>query len=110
MWSEIIKRLEDGFQVADLEWAARELVKSAIDELPGSDGKAKAEWVRNKLYELVEQYDHLVPLVGQWADIPLVDLAQRELVNYVVKHTIATIIEWAYIKEVAEGSIAVKLS
>lgn len=61
------------------------LVKQAESALPGATGKEKKAWCVEKAVALVEQYDQLLPLIGQWADLPVVDSAQRYLIGLAVE-------------------------
>lgn len=65
--------------------ALRELVKRADDLMPGADGKAKKAWVIEQAVQLVERYDHLLPMIGVWADLPAVDSAERYLIGLAVE-------------------------
>lgn len=57
------------------------LVRDAESALPGATGKEKKAWCVEKAVALVEQYDQLIPVLGQWADLPLVDQAERYLIG-----------------------------
>lgn len=63
-------------------WALLEgLVKAAADQLPGKSGKEKKAWCVEKALTLVEMGDNFIPLLGQWADLPVVDSFERYLVG-----------------------------
>lgn len=67
-------------------WTAlRDLVKRADEIMPGATGQEKKAWVVEQATQLVERYDHLLPLVGAWADLPAVDSAQRYLIGLAVE-------------------------
>lgn len=63
-------------------WALLEgLVKSAADALPGATGKEKKAWCVEKAVALVEMGDNFIPILGQWADLPVVDSFERYLIG-----------------------------
>lgn len=57
------------------------LVKRADDLMPGADGKAKKAWAVEQAVTLVERFDHMLPVLGKWADIAPVDAAERYLLG-----------------------------
>lgn len=59
----------------------KKLVQQADQLMPGKTGKEKKAWCIEHAVLIVEQYDHMIPLLGQWADIPAVDAAQRYLIG-----------------------------
>lgn len=67
-------------------WTAlKDLVKKADDLMPGATGKEKKAWVVEQATEIVERYDHLIPALAKWADLPPVDAAQRYLIGLAVE-------------------------
>lgn len=61
------------------------LVKQAESALPGSTGKEKKAWCIEKAVALVEEYDQMIPLLGGWADLPIVDQFQRYLLGLAIE-------------------------
>ncbi len=92
----IADRLKDGFGVDDLEWAAKELVILAEDQLPTAPGQTKLDWVKANLIRLVESVDQLVPVVGLWLDNPLADAAEAQGIAKVVDWALTPVVDWAH--------------
>lgn len=99
IFDEISERLRDGFGIDDLEWAARRLVRGVLDAIPGATGREKLQWVKDRLVELVESLDHLIPVIGAWLDNPLADAAERQGIEAIVDWALTPVIEWAYAVE-----------
>ena len=57
------------------------LVKSAADALPGATGKEKKAWATEKAIALVEMADDFIPVLGKWADLPVIDGFERYLIS-----------------------------
>lgn len=102
---QIANRLKDGFQVNDLEWAARQLVQAANNALPGANGADKKTWVKTQILSALESVDHLIPVLGAWMDLPLFDTLQQQAVDFAVDKALGAVIEWAYATERIVGGI-----
>lgn len=70
----------------DKVWEILEkLVIAANDALPGKTGLEKRDWVSTKVLALVELGDNFVPIIGAWADLPVIDGLEKWLVNVAVE-------------------------
>ena len=57
------------------------LVKAAVTVLPGATGKEKKAWCVAQAVTLVEMGDNFIPVLGQWADLPVVDKFEEYLIS-----------------------------
>ena len=57
------------------------LVKAAVTALPGATGKEKKAWCIDQAVILVEMGDNWIPVLGKWADLPVVDQFERYLIG-----------------------------
>ena len=64
------------------------LVKAAAEQMPGASGKEKKAWCTTKALALVEMGDNFIPVLGQWADLPVIDGFEAYLVGLGI--------EWAW--------------
>lgn len=49
--------------------------------LPGKSGKEKEDWVVIQLLREFEKYDHLLPVIGQFMDLPIADMVQAHILR-----------------------------
>ena len=98
-FKEVQLLLKDGFQLNDLQEAAKILVKYAADFIPEASGKEKMSWVKVKIKEFVENYDTLLPVVGSFLDIPIVDTLEEFLLDKLLDIALKPVIEWVYARE-----------
>lgn len=63
----------------------KKLVKQADQLMPGKTGKEKKQWCIEHAVLLVEQYDQMLPMIGGWADLPIVDEFERYLIGLAVE-------------------------
>ena len=71
-------------------WAiVKALIVEANQAIPGATGPEKREWVINKLITGVESVDNLIPVIGAWADLPVVDGFEKYLVRVAVERCYA---------------------
>ena len=57
------------------------LVKAAEKALPGATGKEKKAWATEKALALVEMGDDYLPILGAWADLPIINTLEAYLVG-----------------------------
>jgi hypothetical protein len=103
---EIIAPLNDGFQAPDIaaiaENAAKFLVRCVLDQIPGATGPEKHDWVKAQIKAAIQGGAHsLAGAVLQWGGF--VDLALKAAdglidaaVEWVLDHTLDSLIKWAY--------------
>jgi hypothetical protein len=108
-FKRVSELLRDGFQFSDLQEATRLLVQYAGTYLPGLEGKDKAQWVKQKILELVENYDSLIPVLGQFLDLPLLDTLEHFLLDKLLDLALEPVIKWVYTKDVFERALDEKL-
>lgn len=87
--------LADGFQIEDLESAARIAAAEALRHLPGATISEQIDWARDAIIGAVEAVDHLVPVFGQWMDLDAVNAVQRWGVTEVCNRWIRPLLSWA---------------
>lgn len=98
--SELLELLSDGFQAEDLEKAAKAVVKAAYEAIPGEgSGPARKAWCVEQLLRVVEDHDHLIPVLGAWLDNPLADAIERWGVEKAVEKALGAVLEWAYVTQ-----------
>lgn len=71
------------------------LILTAAVNLTEQTGTEKEDWVAERITAQVEQFDHLVPALKSYADLPYVDQLEREGIKYVVKFAIRKAYTWA---------------
>lgn len=51
----------------------------------------KRTWVEKHVLELVEKGDNFIPVIGAWADLPVVDGFEKYLVRIAVERVYASL-------------------
>jgi hypothetical protein len=105
VYDKIAARLQDGLGPDDFEWAAKELMKLAIEALPGASLKERIDWASAKVYELLESVDHLIPVAGPFMDLPFMDMGERFLVDEAFKLYVRPALSWAYSTNELEAAL-----
>ena len=67
------------------------LIQDANREIPGASGVEKRAWVEERVLGLVEVVDHLIPVIGKWADLPAVDGFEKYLVRIAIERAYAAL-------------------
>jgi hypothetical protein len=93
--TQLVGLLANGFQISDLEDAAKIAAAAALEQLPGSSLTERIDWAKNEMLGAVESVDHLVPVLGQWMDTPLADALERWTVNEVCERLLRPLLSWA---------------
>lgn len=106
LYEKLRERFKDGLGLDDLEWAAKEGVKAAYNEVPGLTGPEKRGWVVRNVVDAVEAFDHLIPVVGKWLDNPISDRLVREAIERAVDRGLNAVVGWAYAVEKNESEAA----
>jgi hypothetical protein len=70
---------EDGLQAI-----LKELVLTAEKRLPGASGTEKADWCAQRAVTVLEQFDNSVPVLGAFADLPVIDSLEEAAVKQAV--------------------------
>jgi hypothetical protein len=96
---KIADLLKDGFQLRDLQEAARIAVQAAEDAIPGASGYEKRRWCGEKILKAVEDVDHLIPVIGPMFDTPLADLIEKTGVMKAVDIALRPFIDAAHLEE-----------
>ena len=76
--------LRDGLNAITLNRLARWAVRHAETSLPNQPGETKRRAAIRLALALVENVDHLIPLVGPWLDLPPADWAQKIAVGFLI--------------------------
>ena len=71
-----------------LEDLAKRLVLYAEEHMPGATGTEKKAYCVEQASTVLEAFDNKIPVLGQWADLPLVD--------WMEKWAVQQLIEWAW--------------
>ena len=67
----------------------KELIEEANRAVPGASGIEKRAWVVDKVLNGIEAVDHLLPVIGAWADLPVVNGFEKYLVRIAVERCYA---------------------
>lgn len=87
--------LADGFQISDLEDAAKIAAAAALEMLPGSSLTERIDWAKRELLSAVETVDNLVPVLGAWMDTPIADALERWGVEQLCERLLRPLLSWA---------------
>lgn len=71
-----------------LEDLAKRLVTYAEANMPGASGAEKKAYCVKQALTVLEAFDNKVPVLGQWADLPLMD--------WMEEWAVSMLIEWAW--------------
>ena len=71
-----------------LEDLAKRLVRYAEANLPGKTGPEKKAYCVAQALAVLEAFDDRIPVLGKWADVPLVD--------WLEEWAVGLLIEWAW--------------
>lgn len=100
-FQELFDRLKDGIQKEDVDAVGRQLVRWVADALPGASSSEKYAKAEEALLKLIEEYDHTIPLIGKYMDLPFINFGQSELTKEALKRFLKPFIEWVYYDEIA---------
>lgn len=75
---------------------AQQVVRSQFDKLPGTTPKEKEDAAVAWVIERVESVDHLLPAIGQYMDLPIVDIVERVVIDKVAREAIRLLIRQQY--------------
>ena len=78
-----------GFDLQEIFTLVKGLIVEANKQIPGATGPEKRAWVSERLVALVEFVDHMLPLVGKYLDLPVVDNFERYLINVLIERCYA---------------------
>lgn len=92
---QLIVLLADGFQISDLEDAAKIAAAAALELLPGSSLTERIDWCKREILVAVESVDHLVPVLGVWMDTPVADALERWGVEQLCERLLRPLLSWA---------------
>ena len=91
--------LDDGFQISDLESAARIAVGEAASTLPGATITEQIDFARDAIIGAVKSaektVEHLVPSLEQWLELPAADALVRWDADEVVDRWLRPLLSWA---------------
>lgn len=73
-----------------------QVVKSEFDRLPGNTPKEKEDAAVAWVKERVESVDHLIPAIGKYMDLPVVDLVEAVVIDRVTRELIRLVIRQQY--------------
>lgn len=85
---------------------ARQIVTSEFNKLPGATTKDKEDAAVTWIIDRVESVDHLLPAIGQYMDLPIVDLVERALIEPVAREAIRLVIRQQYAAVKIEQAVA----
>jgi hypothetical protein len=77
----------DGLDIGNIRSMAELAVRTVESVLAGESGAEKKRAAVDAIVSVVEQYDHLLPIIGQWLDIQIVDALQRWAIEQLVEWT-----------------------
>lgn len=92
---QLIGLLANGFQISDLEDAAKIVAAAALELLPGSSLTERINWSKAEILSAVETVDHLVPVLGVWMDTPISDALERWGVEQLCERLLRPLLSWA---------------
>ena len=92
---KLAELLKDGFQISDLEAAAKLAAAAALEHLPGANLTARIDWAKEQILGAVESVDHLAPGLGLWMDTPIMDALERWGVDELCERLLRPLLSWA---------------
>lgn len=91
--------LDDGFQISDLESAARIAIGEAAEQIPGSSITEQIDFARDAIIEAVagaeKTIGHLIPGLAQWLELPAEDGLVRWGTEQLVNRWLRPVLSWA---------------
>jgi hypothetical protein len=75
---------------------ALQVVKSEFDKLPGNTPKEKEDAAVSWIIDRVESVDQLIPVIGQYLDLPIVDVVERWAIDKVAREGVRLLIRQQY--------------
>lgn len=75
---------------------ARDAINQAFERLPGPDTDAREQYAIDYVLARVESVDQLLPAIGVFMDLPLVDMGERVAVTAIVRRAIRALVRREY--------------
>ncbi|THF88472.1 hypothetical protein E7T09_04505 [Deinococcus sp. KSM4-11] len=75
---------------------ARQVVTSKFNELPGATTGEKEDAAVQWVIDRVESVDQLLPAIGQYMDLPIVDMVERFVIDKVTREAVRLVVRQQY--------------
>lgn len=94
LFDQIKTVIGNTLSIDGLKRAGAYLAETAEELLPGATGPEKKQWAKENLLKAVEDYDQLLPVIGAWLDLPIVNGLEKAGCDWAVEFGWAQLQVW----------------